>query len=101
MQWDPSQPRLALVTGGAALYFWTPVGCVIGRIPPVARGNMAGVTHLAWKRKSKVVLLYNKESAVICRYETFLLNYIFSSRGFSYPILIPIIKVRRCIEIFN
>jgi len=67
MQWDSAQPRLGVVTGGAALYFWTPLGCVIGRIPPVARGNMSGVMCLSWNKRSKTLILNNKESAVICR----------------------------------
>jgi len=67
LNWDPTQPRLALVTGGAGLYFWTPAGCVIGRVPPVARGYMSGITDVTWNVRGRFLLLNNKESGVICR----------------------------------
>lgn len=66
-EWDSTQPRLAIVTGGAALYFWTPLGCVVGRIPPVSRGTVNGITDLSWNKRGKAILLFNRDAAVLCR----------------------------------
>ena len=33
----PDPQLWTTLAGGAALYFWTPLGCVVGRIPPVSR----------------------------------------------------------------
>jgi len=46
--WDPEQPRLGLLTGGGALYLWTPVGTVVARVPPVHRGEMGGMNDIVW-----------------------------------------------------
>ena len=51
-KWDPSQPRLAAVTGGPALYFWTPLGALVGRVPPVSRGEMGGLLEVRWNPRS-------------------------------------------------
>lgn len=32
-QWDPRRPRLALCTGNAKLYLWSPAGCVSVQVP--------------------------------------------------------------------
>uniref|UniRef100_A0A672YHI7 WD repeat containing, antisense to TP73 n=1 Tax=Sphaeramia orbicularis TaxID=375764 RepID=A0A672YHI7_9TELE len=32
-QWDPKHPRLALCTGNAKLYLWSPAGCVSVQVP--------------------------------------------------------------------
>uniref|UniRef100_A0A4W5N7Q8 WD repeat containing, antisense to TP73 n=1 Tax=Hucho hucho TaxID=62062 RepID=A0A4W5N7Q8_9TELE len=38
-QWDPRRPRLALCTGNAKLYLWSPAGCVSVQVP--AEGTVA------------------------------------------------------------
>jgi len=67
MRWDPTQPRLAMVTGGGSLYVWTPLGCVIARVPAVSRGSMSGLLDLAWNPSGSLLLLSNKEAAVLCK----------------------------------
>jgi len=74
MSWDPVQPRLAIVTGGAALYFWTPLGCVVGRIPPVSRGTMGGVTEVVWNPRGSALALFTRESGVLCRLQKKMVN---------------------------
>lgn len=32
-QWDPRRPRLALCTGNAKVYLWSPAGCVSVQVP--------------------------------------------------------------------
>lgn len=67
VKWDPSQPRLAVVTGGPALYFWTPLGALVGRVPPVARGEMGGVMEIRWNPRGRAIALSNREQTVLCR----------------------------------
>jgi len=65
--WDPVSPRLAVVTGGSNIYFWTPVGSAVGRVPPVCRGEMGGVTEVRWNPRGKALALSSKEQTVLCR----------------------------------
>lgn len=68
VKWDPSQPRLAAVTGGPALYLWTPLGGLVGRVPPVSRGEMAGLLEVRWNpRGGRALALANREQTVLCR----------------------------------
>ena len=65
--WDPLLPRLAIVTGGGGVYLWTPIGAIVGRIPCVSRGEMEGVTDLAWNSRGETILLSNSKHSVICK----------------------------------
>jgi hypothetical protein len=60
LRWDPSQPRLAAVTSGPALYFWTPLGALVGRVPPVSRGEMAGLLEVRWNPRGGALALSNR-----------------------------------------
>ncbi len=60
LRWDPSQPRVAAVTGGSALYFWTPLGALVGRVPPVGRGEMGGVVEIRWNPRGRALALSNR-----------------------------------------
>lgn len=67
ISWDPQSPRLAAVTGGSNLYFWTPAGSAVGRVPPVCRGEMGGITQVRWNPRGKAIALSSKEQTVLCR----------------------------------
>jgi len=67
LTWDRTQPRLAILTGGSALFFWTPAGCIVGRIPPVSRGTIGSITDLSWNARGKALSLHNKEAGILCR----------------------------------
>ena len=55
----PDPQLWTTLAGGAALYFWTPLGCVVGRIPPVSRYPMVHNNRLVNKRiKYPLPLLY-------------------------------------------
>eukprot|EP00092_Neocalanus_flemingeri_P003731 GFUD01004011.1.p1 GENE.GFUD01004011.1~~GFUD01004011.1.p1 ORF type:complete len:477 (+),score=179.33 GFUD01004011.1:30-1460(+) len=67
LEWDPVLPRLGVVTGGGGLYLWTPLGAVVGRIPPVHRGEMEGVTELRWNSRGGAIAISNTKHTVLCK----------------------------------
>jgi len=67
MEWDPTLPRLGLVTGGGGLYLWTPIGAVVGRLPAIQRGEMEGVTEMKWNPRGGAIVLSNSKHCVLCK----------------------------------
>lgn len=66
-QWDPQHPRLALCTGNAKLYLWSPAGCVSVQVP--AEGGFQ-VQSLSWHHSGDSVILLGKDQLCLCYMET-------------------------------
>ncbi|CAB1329539.1 unnamed protein product [Coregonus sp. 'balchen'] len=66
-QWDPRRPRLALCTGNAKLYLWSPAGCVSVQVP--AEGGFQ-VQSLNWHCSGDSLILLGKEQLCLCYMET-------------------------------
>uniref|UniRef100_A0A672YH74 WD repeat containing, antisense to TP73 n=1 Tax=Sphaeramia orbicularis TaxID=375764 RepID=A0A672YH74_9TELE len=66
-QWDPKHPRLALCTGNAKLYLWSPAGCVSVQVP--AEGGFQ-VQSLSWHCTGDSLILLGKEQLCLCYMET-------------------------------
>uniref|UniRef100_H2UM70 WD repeat containing, antisense to TP73 n=1 Tax=Takifugu rubripes TaxID=31033 RepID=H2UM70_TAKRU len=62
-QWDPRRPRLALCTGNARLYLWTPAGCVSVQVP--TEGGFQ-VQALNWHCRGDALLVLGKEQLCLC-----------------------------------
>lgn len=65
--WDPLLPRLAMVTGGASVYIWSPLGALVARIPSVIRGEVEGVNDVSWAGRSGHLALSNKSHVILCK----------------------------------
>jgi len=63
--WDPAGPRLALLTGGAAIYIWTPVGGAVAAVPSVARREVEGLTGLEWGSRGGLALHSNRHTVLV------------------------------------
>ncbi|XP_010873982.1 WD repeat-containing protein WRAP73 [Esox lucius] len=66
-QWDPRRPRLALCTGNAKLYLWSPAGCVSVTVP--AEGGFQ-VLSLSWHCSGDSLILVGKDQLCLCYMET-------------------------------
>ena len=66
LSWEPSLPRLSLVTGQSGLYLWTPVGSLVTRIPQVERGETEGMTELSWSQRG-TLCLGNSRHVILCK----------------------------------
>ncbi|KAJ8016408.1 hypothetical protein DPEC_G00006910 [Dallia pectoralis] len=62
-QWDPCRPRLALCTGNAKLYLWSPAGCVSVTVP--AEGGFQ-VQALSWHGSGEFLILMGKDQLCLC-----------------------------------
>ncbi|KAM3872419.1 WD repeat-containing protein WRAP73 [Diretmus argenteus] len=67
IQWDPRRPRLALCTGNARLYLWSPAGCVSVQVP--AEGGFQ-VQSLCWHCSGDSLILLGKEQLCLCYMDT-------------------------------
>ncbi|KAG9332835.1 hypothetical protein JZ751_014934 [Albula glossodonta] len=65
--WDPRRPRLALCTGNAKIYLWSPAGCVSVQVP--VEGNFQ-VLSLSWHGSGDSLILLGKEQLCLCYIET-------------------------------
>uniref|UniRef100_A0A8C8MCE6 WD repeat containing, antisense to TP73 n=1 Tax=Oncorhynchus tshawytscha TaxID=74940 RepID=A0A8C8MCE6_ONCTS len=65
-QWDPRRPRLALCTGNAKLYLWSPAGCVSVQVP--AEGGFQ-VQSVTWHCSGDSLILLGKEQLCLCYME--------------------------------
>uniref|UniRef100_A0A673YKL1 WD repeat containing, antisense to TP73 n=1 Tax=Salmo trutta TaxID=8032 RepID=A0A673YKL1_SALTR len=65
-QWDPRRPRLALCTGNAKLYLWSPAGCVSVQVP--AEGGFQ-VQSVNWHCSGDSLILLGKEQLCLCYME--------------------------------
>uniref|UniRef100_A0A8C8IPK7 WD repeat containing, antisense to TP73 n=1 Tax=Oncorhynchus tshawytscha TaxID=74940 RepID=A0A8C8IPK7_ONCTS len=74
-QWDPRRPRLALCTGNAKLYLWSPAGCVSVQVP--AEGGFQ-VQSVTWHCSGDSLILLGKEQLCLCYME---------SRGNNYFVI--------------
>ncbi|XP_075928983.1 WD repeat-containing protein WRAP73-like [Petromyzon marinus] len=61
--WEPRGPRLALCTGSACAYLWTPAGSVCVAVPHAGRFRVLSV---AWAAQGDALLLVGKERACVC-----------------------------------
>ncbi|XP_074498698.1 WD repeat-containing protein WRAP73 [Sebastes fasciatus] len=66
-QWDPRRPRLALCTGNAKLYLWSPAGCVSVQVP--TEGGFQ-VQSLNWHCSGDSLILLGKEQLCLCYMDT-------------------------------
>ncbi|KAM4610867.1 WD repeat-containing protein WRAP73 isoform 2-T2 [Polymixia lowei] len=66
-QWDPRRPRLALCTGNAKLYLWSPAGCVSVQVP--TEGGFQ-VQSLSWHCSGDSLILLGKEQLCLCYMDT-------------------------------
>ncbi|XP_058498306.1 WD repeat-containing protein WRAP73 [Solea solea] len=66
-QWDPRRPRLALCTGNAKLYLWSPPGCV--SVPVPSEGGFQ-VQSLSWHCSGDSLILLGKEQLCFCYMDT-------------------------------
>ncbi|XP_061910421.1 WD repeat-containing protein WRAP73 isoform X1 [Entelurus aequoreus] len=67
-QWDPRRSRLALCTGNAKVYLWTPAGCVSVQVPDEAGGFQ--VQSLTWHCDGDFLILLGKEQLRLCYMDT-------------------------------
>jgi len=61
--WHPSRPLLAVCTGNAAVYFWTPQGC---RVAPLPDGRNLHLSALQWTSVGDVLVLIDREHFCLC-----------------------------------
>ncbi|KAM6977914.1 WD repeat-containing protein WRAP73 [Aplochiton taeniatus] len=66
-QWDPRRPRLALCTGNAKLYLWSPAGCVSVQVP--SEGGFQ-VQSVSWHPNGDSLILLGKEQLCLCYMDT-------------------------------
>lgn len=66
-QWDPRRPRLALCTGNAKLYLWSPAGCVSVQVP--SEGGFQ-VQSVSWHSNGDILILMGKEQMCLCYMDT-------------------------------
>ena len=55
--WHPTQPLLALCTGGSTVYMWSPKGC---RVAPLPAAHELAVTSLSWNPLGDSLLLLDE-----------------------------------------
>lgn len=62
MAWHPSEPRLAVVTGGARLYLWSAEGasCILIPLPHFKAAS------LHWNTQGRSLMLTDKVSGSFC-----------------------------------
>jgi WD40 repeat protein len=63
IQWDPTQPRLAVCTSNNKLYLWSPAGCVSVTVPIAANFT---VQRLAWNPNGKALALIGSSHFCVC-----------------------------------
>ena len=56
-----------MVTGGASVYIWSPLGALVARIPSVIRGEVEGVNDVSWAGRSGHLALSNKSHVILCK----------------------------------
>ncbi|XP_004607262.1 WD repeat-containing protein WRAP73 [Sorex araneus] len=61
--WDPRQPRLAVCTGGARVYLWSPAGCVSVQVP--GEGDFQ-VLSMCWHPSGDSLALLGKDHFCLC-----------------------------------
>lgn len=66
-QWDPRCARLALCTGNANLYMWSPGGCVAVQVR--CEGQFQ-VSSLSWHQTGDCLILLGKEQMCLCFLDT-------------------------------
>lgn len=66
-QWNPMCARLALCTGNANLYMWSPGGCVAVQVPSEGQFN---VLSLSWRHTGDSLVLLGKEQLCLCYLDT-------------------------------
>ncbi|XP_077460311.1 WD repeat-containing protein WRAP73 [Stigmatopora argus] len=62
-QWDPTRARLAICTGNANVYLWTPAGCLSAQVPTDAGFQ---VQSLTWHCHGDPLILIGKEQMCLC-----------------------------------
>ncbi|XP_045114842.1 LOW QUALITY PROTEIN: WD repeat-containing protein WRAP73-like [Portunus trituberculatus] len=63
LAWDPKSSRLALVTGGCHVFFWSPLGTVAVAVPSGPHLRLGG---LRWHPFGRCLLVYDRKHLSVC-----------------------------------